>query len=154
MSSSYWIFVIGQNHTGREVFEDKQKFEKFMKKEMCWGVGSNTPYTGNIRSGQRGVFYLTGKHGKFSFISSFKTKTEPIKISKEAEKSLSPIITYWSTYVIYLKEFNAFKKRVDIRKIADKLDLTKNKSSWGAALQGGIRKISEKDYRMIVSLSK
>ncbi len=118
------------------------------------GLGGRTPNIKSIAPNQKGIFYLSGKGGNFSFIASFETDSIPQKITKEASKSISSAIRHWSDYLVCLKDVNVFKKRVGIKEIVNELELTKNKAMWGSSLQGGLRRISEKDFKKIISLSK
>ena len=99
-----------------------------------WRLFPTTPNRKSIKRGDRVVFYRAGEnkqffwgYGKIREINNLLIKLENVKI--------------WDS-------------PLPIRYVIKRLSFIKNKESWGVHLQGGIRKISEKDYRLILNLAR
>jgi len=147
----FWIFVIGAARPDRDVFVNKSEFEMLMDKNKCWGLGARTPFVKKIKTNDRGVFYLAGKSGQ-RFIAKFTIASNPYPISQRS-KDVHPAIRSWCDYLINLKNMKVFKSDVRVDEIKDQLELTKGTFFWRSCFQGGIRKISEKDFNSIVKAS-
>ncbi|MBI2084626.1 MAG: EVE domain-containing protein [Candidatus Aenigmarchaeota archaeon] len=150
---NYWIFVIGNRRDGHELFENKTKFNKVMKRNMVWGLGWRTPNVRRITNGDKGLFYLSG-NGWQCIIGQFEISSEAIKIETDNKQNTSPILLYGAGYFVRLKKFRSFKRYVKIANIKNQLELTKKSAFWGTVLQGGTRKISEKDFNYILNISR
>jgi len=87
--------------------------------------------------GDKVLFYQGGENGR--------------KIVGSAELASSLQQTGNSIYdFVKIKNFKIWDNAVEIRTLIDKLTFVRNKRYWGIYLQGGITKISEKDYMKIL----
>lgn len=120
-----WIFVI--NDTNKE-------FKKRMRDER-WPIFVHTQNRKNLQIGDNVIFYEAGLGGqKFLGTSS---------INSEVKK------TTRLDYFVELNNINVWKKNVKVKDLLNKLDFIKDKQVWGRFLQGGVRRISEKDFDII-----
>ena len=130
MASYYWLFVI--NNTLEEF---RNRIEK-----KSWPIYKRTPNRGNLWPGDFVVFYKAGKDGK-RFLGK-------ANLNSEAEKFNS------LNYAVKLKNITTWKKGVEITEILDDLLFIGNPKLWGNYLQGGVRRITERDYNTITSKSR
>jgi len=130
MASYYWLFVI--NNTLEEF---RNRIEK-----KSWPIFKRTQNRGNLFPGDFVVFYKAGKDGQ-RFLGK-------ANLNSEAEKFNSLI------YAVKLKNITMWKKGVEITEIVNDLLFIGNPKLWGNYLQGGVKKITERDYNLITSKSR
>ena len=150
MNTNNYLFIIsdrfdanGQKITGREVYN-------FLMDKKAWGLHPTTQNRAVIKDGDRAIFYLAGLGG--GFIGKV-TLSSSAYIDKTGESS-----DWWfnKSEVNYRVDFTDIEKwdRVKpIQPVLSDLSFIKNKKtkSWGAYLQGGVRKITDDDYNVIVN---
>jgi len=100
-----------------------------------WPIFVHTQNRKNLQIGDNVIFYEAGLGGqKFLGTSS---------INSEVKK------TTRLDYFVELNNINVWKKNVKVKDLLNKLDFIKDKQVWGRFLQGGVRRISEKDFDII-----
>lgn len=147
---NYWIFVISNVRPNRVTFENSKKFKNLLSKNPYWGLSSRTQYVNQLEKNDKGVFYLAGEDSH-SFIASFEIDSEAYKLSIEEKKKLNPDLTYFSSSCVNIRNIKVFKKPVKIYELLKLLDMTRNQTAYGYLLQGGVRKITEGDYKKIAN---
>ena len=150
---NYWVFVIGGTRPGRDIFENPKKFKKLLEKNPYWGLSTRTPYLEKLTKDDKGVFYLAGPNGQ-KFLASFELDSETCKLTERKKSKLNKYLVCFCRFCVNIKEIKFFKKQVSILPLITTLYLTRGKSSYGATLQGGIRRIIERDYKKILERSK
>lgn len=83
------------------------------------------------------VFYKAGLEGQ-KFLGTAKVASDLQRTTK-------------IDYSIRLSDVKEWRKRVNIIDFIDSLDFILDKQSWGRFFQGGVRRISKKDYELILS---
>ena len=127
----------------------KNAYSILMKRldEKKYPLYTRTPHLNRIQSNDVAVFYLAGKKDKAqnflgeAIISSVETSSE-LLIDPDKER-------YVVEKYLILDKIKIFKTPVHIKSIITKLDFIINKSNYGVYLMGGVKKISEKDYKLI-----
>jgi len=133
----YWIFVsvpFTDFNVGT-VYEMQKKIEATQK----WSIGKQTPSRLKLSEGDRILFYQGGEEGR--------------KVVASAELASSLQQSEDAGSFVKIRNFEVWKKPVDIRTLIDKLSFIKNKQHWGPYFQGGIVKITEADYNNIMRKS-
>ncbi len=127
----HWIFVIRDDYS---VFNKRIEHKK-------WPIFHSTKLRTFLEIGDDIIFYQAGLEGQI-FLGTAVLKTIGEKISDEM------------TYFVDLEGIDIWKKQPSIRNLIKKLNFIKNKEHWGLNLQGGILKIDDKDYALILKESK
>jgi len=135
---NYWIFVsvpFTDFNVGT-IYKMLKKIEATKR----WSIGRKTPNRGRLSEGDKTLFYQGGEDGG--------------KVIASAELASSLQQHENADSFVKIKNFEVWKKPIDIRALTDKLSFIKNKRHWGVYLQGGIVKISEVDYNKIIRKSE
>lgn len=124
---SHWILVI--NDTDKE-------FVRRMKNKV-WPIFVHTHNRNNLKVGDKVVFYKAGIDGK-KFIGT-------AKITSDLERTTK------IDYLVRLSDVKVWKKTIGIDDLINNLDFILDKQYWGRFLQGGVKKITEKDFLTITA---
>lgn len=100
-----------------------------------WLIGRRTPHREILAEGDKVLFYQGGEEGR--------------KVVASAELASSLHSDNADSFA-EIKNIEVWKKPVDMNALIDRLSFIKNKKHWGVYLQGGVVRIAEKDYNMIV----
>lgn len=128
--------------TGRKVFD-------FLMEKGAWGLHPTTQHRAVVKEGDRVIFYLAGPSGGFIGKATLSSGAYIDKTGKSDE--------WWFNkseinYRVNLNDVEKWEKTKPIQPILADLSFIKNKKikNWGAYLQGGVRKITSDDYKVIV----
>lgn len=141
---NYFICIISDHVDERGIrTRGLDIFQKLMAKE-AWGLHPSTAARAKLTPGSAIVFYLGGKHQ--TFLGTARTKGEAYLDKSGASDGwyLEP-----GTYRVDLQDITIWDRPKPIKPLLKKLSFIKNILSWGAYLQGGVRRIDEDDYRLI-----
>ena len=123
----FWIFVISDIYA---------EFKKRMEKKK-WPIFSFTANRQKLKEGDGIVFYQAGIGGQ-KFLGEAKVAS---KIKKEEGKI---------DYFVGMKDVNVWKNHVEMHPLINSLDFIGDKKAWGRHMQGGVRKLSRKDFTTII----
>ena len=122
-----WIFVIKDDEI---IFKKRIKHKK-------WPIYLGTNFQKSLKIADRIVFYQAGKGGqKFLGTATVRSDVKP-----------NPGKT---DYYIDIDNINVWKKQLSIRDIMSKLSFILNKNHWGVYFQGGVVKMDEESYSVIL----
>ena len=121
-----WIFVIKDSD---EEFDRRVKSKK-------WPIFNRTRFRKDIGIGDIILFYKAGLNGQ-KFLGTCKIKSELIEE------------TAFRGY-LEIEEISVLSTLVEMKDIIKELDFIKNKINWGNYFQGGVRRISEEDFSLII----
>jgi len=147
---NYWIFTVTSHDSDGRVFSGEEVFQQRMA-DKFWGLGEKTPNRKSLQKGDQVVFYV-GNPIK-SFAGSASLSGPAFELSLEEQEKLSHGTRYYrAVYGVYLESGAVWNEgdRRPVEALLPALDFIENKESWGSYFQGGIRWISEKDYRTIL----
>jgi hypothetical protein len=144
-----YLFIIsdrldseGKKVTGREVYD-------FLMDKKVWGLHPTTQHRAVIGKGDRAIFYLSGAGGGF-IGTGVVASTAYVDKSGESDN-------WWFNrsevnYRVDLTDIDKWNKTKPIQPVLAELSFIKNKKTknWGAYLQGGVRKITDDDYNVII----
>jgi len=118
--------------------------------DNIWGIGNNTPNRKNIQKEDQVLFYKTQPNGrKFIGKAILNSSTIPFNGDLKYSEDSNIIVKGWDNLVL-LKEIEVFEEPILIEPLFDFLDFIKDKSKWGTYLQGGVVKITKKDFETIL----
>lgn len=123
-----------------------------------WPIYSSTPHNKNLKKNDGFLIYVAGKKvNKQNFILSFKAKeiiTKKNEIMNVDHKILKLTNPYPDKEIAF--EPGEINKMIPIHSYLDILDHTKNRHSekWGSLMMGGVKKISDHDFKLVTSKLK
>jgi len=124
---SNWIFIIKDTES-----EFKKRIE-----DKRWPIYKFTKYKRQIRKGDNVIFYMAGSEGK-KFLGMGGLASE----LKDAGSMDSAVM---------LSNTKTWKNPVPMNDVLEHLKFITNKANWGIHFQGGVIKISDDDYNLILS---
>lgn len=144
---NYWIFVVTDHKdhglTGDQIFQQRIA-DKF------WGVGEKTPNRSSLKKGDKVVFY-TGSQSK-SFVGTAILGSDSYRLSQEEQDRVSHGKKFYKAeFGVLLEQTLVWSSPRSIESMLPQLKFIRNKEFWGAYFQGGVRQISEEDFRTITS---
>lgn len=119
-----WIFVMVGNQS--EFIE--------MIKMKRWPIYKRTNNRMNIKKGDKILFYLAGSHRR--------------KIVADAVLS-SSLKDDGDEFSIGISKIKLWKKQILIKSFVESLEFIKNKAKWGVFMQGGVVRITDKDFDLL-----
>lgn len=150
MAHSHYIFTVaspsGESLRVRDVLEARLD-------EGFWPLNKKTPHQKNLRRGDRILFYGTGAHDPNgqAFLAEGKVLGELERIRRTAGQERAWLGTLNRTRLqVPVGKADWFEAPVPIRPLLDDLSFIKNAQFWGAHLMGGITKIPQQDYDLVM----
>lgn len=142
---SYFICIIADHsQDSGEKVKGRDIYLRLMSKKV-WGLHPTVVLRAKLKKGDSLLFYL-GK--SYEFLGSAKVAKEPYKVDPDESKDL---FIKSDTLKIDLSNVEIWDKQKPIKPLLGELSFIKNSINWGAYLQGGIRKIVESDYKLIIN---
>lgn len=146
---NYWIFIATDHKLEGKVYTGKGTYRTRMQ-DGFWGIGERTPNRRNLEKGDRVVFYLGAPEKAFAGTAVLNTSC--YKLSDE-QKSVygHGDVFFTSDYGVELVDIEEWQTPIAVEVLLSNLDFIENEEYWFPYFQGGVRRISEKDYRTIVA---
>jgi|TARA_Y100000031_G_scaffold143438_1_gene173884 predicted RNA-binding protein len=117
--------------------------------EKKYPLYPRTPNLNEIKDDDEVVFYIAGAgKERQSFVGQAiiqKVET-PKEFLVDPDKDNHEVIKY-----LWFKKIKIFETSKNIQSIIDKLDFVKNKNNYGAYLMGGVKKLTQRDFNLIIS---
>tara|TARA_Y100000294_G_scaffold141801_1_gene135839 strand:- start:438 stop:869 length:432 start_codon:yes stop_codon:yes gene_type:complete len=117
--------------------------------EKKYPLYPRTPNLNEIKDDDEVVFYIAGAgKERQSFVGQAiiqKVET-PKEFLVDPDKDNYEVIKY-----LWFKKIKIFETSKNIQSIIDKLDFVKNKNNYGAYLMGGVKKLTQRDFNLIIS---
>lgn len=133
--TQFWIFVITEYTDYWRVSLDE--ILERIQANKTYPLGHRTPNRARIDSGDKVVFYQSGVKGR-KFLGSAEIST----VTKNSDQFIFGHV--------HFSKIRIWQEPVDIYRILNELSFITNKRRWQCYFQGGIRKISRKDYERIL----
>jgi hypothetical protein len=142
---NYWIFIVTahKDHglSAEEIYHQRME-DKF------WGLGEKTANRSSLRKGDQVVYYV-GLPAKV-FAGSAILASDSWKLSDEEKDRLSHGKQFYRPeYGVKLDQIQIWDKPRPVESVLSQLGFIENKEFWFSYLQGGVREISEEDFRVI-----
>ena len=144
---NYWIFVVKDQKVDDESMKGIEIYNRRMEDEF-WGLDENIPYRKILSKGDRVVFYLAAPYKKLIGTADLSTSLKPLDEDDKRKFIHSKILS--ADYGVKLEKVNIWNNHRNFEDYIDSLEFMENKQNWGAHLTGGISKISEDDFRLLI----
>jgi len=116
--------------------------------EKRYPLYNKTPHLKEVKEKDEVIFYVAGRNSKAqNFIgqSIISSSEIPNELLVDPDKKRYVVEKY-----LILDNIKMFKAPVHIKSIIVHLDFIKNKSNYGVYLMGGVSKITENDFNLII----
>jgi len=144
----YWVFVVkdhlfeGRVIPAREVLADRVR-NKF------WSLNSRAPNVRKLSKGDRVLFYVTSGDGRgFMGKGVLAGAAHPITIEQRFHVIGAPSINF--DYAVEFSEAEIWPNLLSLDKLLNKMPLLIGRKRPAAVFRGSIRRISERDYEVVV----
>jgi predicted RNA-binding protein len=152
--TAYYVFTVTGNAEGQRVAAAdllKDRLNKGM-----WPLNRLTPHQARLREGDLVLFYVAG--GREPEQGSIVALGE-VSGSRVASSRLDNQYPAWIgipgpvLYDVPVRQSEWFQKPVAIRELTRQLTFIRNQKAWGTYFQGGVRRIPEEDFKLILAVA-
>jgi hypothetical protein len=144
---NHWIFTVTQHKVDGELFTADEILNQRVS-DQFWGLGEKTPNRRSLQKGDRVVFYV-GLPRKV-FAASATLASDSFELTNgQRDKYGHGKKFYISDYGVLLADIQVWNTPRSVESLVPHLKFIENKESWFAYFQGGVRQISEEDFRTI-----
>lgn len=145
---NYWLFTVTQQRTPERLYSAEEILDIRLA-DKFWGLGERTPNRRAIRKGDKIVFYVGIPN--MVFAASAELGSDYFSLSEDEKKRFAHGETIFEAdYGVLLDMIQKWDTPRVVKELLPNLLFIDNKVNWGAYFQGGIRQLSEEDYRTIV----
>lgn len=142
-----WIFVVTQHKVDSEIFTADSILKQRMD-DKFWGLGEKTPNRRALQKSDQIVFYVGNPRKVFAAQATL--ASDSFKLSKDQQAKFGHNKKFYQTeYGVLLDNFQVWDSPRRVEDLAPKLKFIENKENWFAYFQGGVRQVSEDDFRTI-----
>jgi len=149
---NYWIFINTRHKFGGETFTAEEIFSQRMK-DGFWGIGEKTPKRKDLTKGDKIIFYIGSP--KKVFASAATLASSCFKLNDSQKKEYGHGKQFYTTdYGVLLEEIEIWNNPKYVEELVPKLNFIANKEVWFCYFQGGVRQITEEDFKRIIDVGK
>jgi len=149
---NYWIFTVTQKKVNGETLTPSDILNQRLS-DAFWGLGDRTPNRRSLVKGDLAVFYVGLPQMAFAAVATL--ATDSFSLSEEEKESYSHgTELYRSDYGVRLEDIEIWESTRIVKDLIPNLSFIVNKENWGAYFQGGVRQLSESDFRVIIDNRK
>jgi hypothetical protein len=147
--TNYWIFTVTSHKSDGRIFMPQEILEQRFA-DQFWGFGEKTPSRRSLEKGDEIVFYVGNPVKAFS--ASARLASNSFQLTEAERGTVSHGTNFYNApYGVRLEHTNRWSSVRPVDELLANLDFIENKEFWMAYFQGGVRQITEKDYRTICS---
>lgn len=153
---NYFVLIAADADRNRRYLPSAFELAKYRIARGEWGLKSRTRFRGQMKCGDRVLFYLSGnREWSQHFIGSAILTTGSVLSSGTIVDAPDIYSSVCSEYKISFREIEMFDNPICVRDILTKLDfVSPNRTHmWRIYFQGGAIKIYSNDFKFIKSLS-
>ncbi len=145
---NFWIFTVTEHKVGSETFVADEILRQRVN-DKFWGLGEKTPNRKSLQKGDQIVFYV-GMPRKV-FAASASLASDSFMLTPEQQSNFGHGKQFYHTdYGVLLENIKVWGLSRSVEEIVPNIKFIENKENWYAYFQGGVRQVSEDDYRTIV----
>ena len=144
---NFWIFIVTSHKLDDRTLSGSEIFRQRME-DKFWGLGEGTPNRRLLELGDRVVFYIGNPQKVFAGTVTLAGPSFQLSTDESEELSHGEDF-YRSRCGVRLDGLDIWAQPRPVDQFVQKLKFIENKKSWGTYFQGGIRRISEEDFRLI-----
>jgi hypothetical protein len=149
---NFWFFTTTQKKIDGEVISA----EEILKQRLAdgfWGLGERTPNRRYLQKGDQIVFYLGLP--VMAFAATATLASDSFALSNKQRDNYSHGKKYFETdYGVILENIRIWDALHPVKDIVAGLKFIENKENWYSYFQGGVRQLSEDDFRLITENRK
>jgi predicted RNA-binding protein len=145
---NYWMFTVTQRKLDGQILEAEDILKQRLS-DKFWGLGERTANRRSLKQGDRVVFYVGVPLMVFAATATL--AADSFALSDEQKDAYSHgIPLYRSDYGVLLENIELWESPRLVKDLIPVLKFIENKENWGAYFQGGVRQLSEDNFRAIV----
>jgi len=149
---NYWFFTTTQKRIGDEIVTAEEILKQRLA-DSFWGLGERTPNRRHLQKGDEIILYLG--QPVMAIAASATLASDSFALSNEQKEKYSHGKTLYETdYGVLLTSIRCWETTRPVKDLLPSLKFIENKENWFAYFQGGVRQISEGDYRTIIENRK
>jgi hypothetical protein len=148
----YYILVSNTLGSGERAVKPPAIMEELLPKHL-WLLPPGAPFQKAYAAGDRFLIYAGGECNFYAAAEC----AGPVEIFKPGSESISPDLPGTGGFfgrVLRFRSVVRFREPVPIRPLLDRLSFIKDQRNWGLYLRQSARRISERDFRLVVGLAK
>ncbi len=144
---NHWIFIVTQQKADDITLAPDDILKQRME-DKFWGLGEKTPNRRYLQRGDKVVFYLGNPRKVFAATATLVSVSfQPTK--EQQAKYDHGISIYRPEYAVFLESVQVWDAPRPVEDLVPSLKFIENKDNWFAYFQGGVRQVSEEDFRTI-----
>ena len=122
-------------------------------REGRWPLNLRTPHQRDLKSGDRIVFYVSGSResDRTAFIGTAEVLGSRLATDRTDPKLPARFLARAVLYDVPIGNLRLVSEAVSARPLVGRLEFVKNKEKWGTYFQGGVRRIPQSDFDLIVA---
>jgi|GEM_PF-895882 hypothetical protein len=144
---NHWIFTVTQHKVDGESYTADEFLNQRLN-DQFWGLNEKTPNRRSLHKGDHVVFYV-GLPRKV-FAASAALSSDSFELTNEQKVKYSHGKKFYhSEYGVLLTDIQVWQTPHPVEDLVTNLKFIENKESWFSYFQGGVRQVSEVDFRTI-----
>lgn len=148
---NYWFFTVTQKKINGGVITAEEILKQRLA-DRFWGLRERTPNRRYLKKGDQIVFYLGLP--AMAFAASAVLASDSFALSDEHKAQYWHSKFYEAEYGVLLENIQIWEITRPVKDLVAGLKFIENKENWFAYFQGGVRQISEDDYRTVIENRK
>lgn len=145
---NYWMFTVTRKKVDGEILGAEDILKQRLS-DKFWGLGEGTPNRRSLKQGDRVVFYVGIPLMVFAATATLATDSFALS-DEQKDKYGHGISLYRAEYGVVLENVELWESPRFVKDLIPSLKFIENKENWGAYFQGGVRQLSEDNFRAIV----
>ena len=145
---NYWIFIVTEKKIDNKTYKAEEIFNQRMK-DKFWGIGEKTPNRVFLKKGDKIVFYIGLPKIVFAGTSTLASNCFKLDNS-DKEKYCHREEVYKTDYGVLLNEIDIWDNSKLVKELVPELKFIENKEYWYSYFQGGVRSITEEDFKILI----
>lgn len=145
---NYWIFTVTEQKDGKTWVQAEEIF-KLRMKDRFWGLAEKTPNRKNLSKGDKVVYYVGLPQKVFAGTATLASSCFELRDSQKKEYAHGKEF-YTQDYGVLLDDIEIWHKPKSVAELIPQLRFIDNKEFWGSYFQGGVRQITEEDFKTII----
>ena len=145
---NYWIFTVTEHKEDGKTLAAEEIFERRMK-DGFWGLGEKTPNRRHLTQGDKVVWYIGLPRKVFAAVASLASPSFELNDAQKKEFGHGKKF-YTSDYGVLLEDIDIWQKLRSVEELVPQLGFIENKQFWFSYFQGGVRQVTEEDFRTII----
>lgn len=145
---NFWIFIVTAHKIDGETFTAEEIFNQRMN-DRFWGIAEKTPNRKNLNKGDKVVFYIGLPQKVFAGTANLASSC--FELSEPQKKEYAHGKKFYTTeYGVFLEDIDVWQNKKPVEELVPHLKFIENKEFWFSYFQGGVRQITEEEFRTIL----